>query len=223
MLCSPTSIGGCWAPVIPSAPCRSGICRPGALLSADITDPTIAEAVAAVADADAIVVATPVYQAAYSGLLKVFLDLLPQFAFRGKAVLPIVTGGSPAHVLAVDYALAAGAGQPRCRAHRAGLVRPVIAHPAMGRRRSADRPRIAGPGGPGHRRIPGDPRAPQPGDAVPARVDLPGGAGYRRWRGTPTCRSTGSAVGDPRLQPLLADLIVEYGTRYGRPSPHTPN
>src|SRR5207342_199153 len=32
-------------------------------------------------------------------------DLLPQFAFRGKAVLPIVTGGSPAHVLAVDYAL----------------------------------------------------------------------------------------------------------------------
>src|SRR6478735_12065095 len=76
-----------------------------ALLSADTKDPNIAEAVAAVADADAIVVATPVYQAAYSGLLKVFLDLLPQIAFRGKAVLPIVTGGSPAHVLAVDYAL----------------------------------------------------------------------------------------------------------------------
>ncbi len=76
-----------------------------ALLSADISDPAIAEAAAAVANADAIIVATPVYQAAYSGLLKVFLDLLPQFAFRGKAVLPIVTGGSPAHVLAVDYAL----------------------------------------------------------------------------------------------------------------------
>ena len=116
-----------------------------ALLSADTKDPNIAEAIAAVADADAIVVATPVYQAAYSGLLKVFLDLLPQFAFRGKAVLPIVTGGSPAHVLAVDYALAAGAGQPRCRTHRAGLVRPVIAHSPMARRRSPDRPGVAGP------------------------------------------------------------------------------
>jgi GNAT superfamily N-acetyltransferase len=28
-------------------------------------------------------------------------------------------------------------------------------------------------------------------------------------------------VGDPRLEPLLADLVVEYGTRYGRPSAHT--
>jgi FMN reductase len=78
---------------------------PGPLLAADSSDPEIAEAIEAVAGADALVVATPVYQAAYSGLLKVFLDVLPQFAFRGKSVLPIVTGGSPAHVLAVDYAL----------------------------------------------------------------------------------------------------------------------
>ncbi len=126
-----------------------------ALLSADLKDPTIAEAIAAVADADAIIVATPVYQAAYSGLLKVFLDLLPQFAFRGKAVLPIVTGGSPAHVLAVDYALrpvlanlgAAHVGQ--------GWFVPVIAHPAMGRRRRADRSGVPRPGRPGDRRIPG--------------------------------------------------------------------
>ena len=78
---------------------------PGPLLAADNFDPEIAEAIEAVAAADALVVATPVYQAAYSGLLKVFLDVLPQFAFRGKSVLPIVTGGSPALVLAVDYAL----------------------------------------------------------------------------------------------------------------------
>src|SRR4029078_10564326 len=76
-----------------------------ALLSVDVTDPDNAEAVAAIPEADAIVVATPVYQAAYTGLLNVFLDLLPQFAFRGKAVLPIVTGGSTEHVLAVYYAL----------------------------------------------------------------------------------------------------------------------
>ena len=86
-------------------PAGAGICPLAPCCPPTSRDATIAEAIAAVADADAIVVATPVYQAAYSGLLKVFLDLLPQFAFRGKAVLPIVTGGSPAHVLAVDYAL----------------------------------------------------------------------------------------------------------------------
>jgi FMN reductase len=46
-----------------------------------------------------------VYKAAYTGLLKSFLDLLPQYALAGKTVLPLVTGGTPAHVLAIDYAL----------------------------------------------------------------------------------------------------------------------
>jgi FMN reductase len=58
-----------------------------------------------VAQADVIVVATPVYKAAYSGVLKVFLDVLPQDAFKGKTVLPLATGGSQSHMLAVDYAL----------------------------------------------------------------------------------------------------------------------
>ncbi|MFC4908376.1 NADPH-dependent FMN reductase [Actinomadura gamaensis] len=77
----------------------------GALLAADAGAPGIAEVVQAIADADGVLVATPVYKAAYSGVLKALLDLLPQFALAGKVVLPIMTGGSPAHVLAVDYAL----------------------------------------------------------------------------------------------------------------------
>ncbi|MER5252243.1 MULTISPECIES: NADPH-dependent FMN reductase [unclassified Streptomyces] len=76
-----------------------------ALLSADTSHPAVADAVALVENADALVVGTPVYKAAYSGVLKTFLDLLPQYALRGKPVLPLATGGSPAHVLAVDYAL----------------------------------------------------------------------------------------------------------------------
>jgi FMN reductase len=76
-----------------------------ALVSADATDPAIAEVLAAIADADGLVVASPVYKAAYSGVLKTLLDLLPQFALTGKTVLPVVTGGTPAHVLAIDYAL----------------------------------------------------------------------------------------------------------------------
>ncbi|MBP6896727.1 MAG: NADPH-dependent FMN reductase [Pseudacidovorax sp.] len=75
------------------------------LLAADVSAPAIAQAVAALAEAPAIVVATPVYKAAYSGLLKTFLDLLPQTALKGKTVLPLATGGSPHHMLALDYAL----------------------------------------------------------------------------------------------------------------------
>ncbi len=76
-----------------------------ALLSADAHEPRIAEVVDAIAEADGVVVASPVYKAAYSGVLKTLLDLLPQFALADKVVLPVVTGGSPAHVLALDYAL----------------------------------------------------------------------------------------------------------------------
>ena len=78
---------------------------PQALLLADTAHRSIAAAVHQVQQADALVVATPVYKAAYSGVLKVFLDLLPQAALRGKAVLPLATGGSPHHMLALDYAL----------------------------------------------------------------------------------------------------------------------
>jgi len=76
-----------------------------ALLSLDTDEPSVARALAQVRQADAIVVATPVYKAAYSGLLKAFLDLLPQDGLAGKLVLPLATGGSQSHMLALDYAL----------------------------------------------------------------------------------------------------------------------
>ena len=76
-----------------------------ALLHADTSDPRVAEAVHAVLAADGVVVATPIYKASYSGLLKVFLDLLPQHALDGKVVLPLATGGTLAHLLAIDYGL----------------------------------------------------------------------------------------------------------------------
>ncbi|MGW1838318.1 NADPH-dependent FMN reductase [Streptomyces sp. BBFR2] len=67
--------------------------------------PELRRALDSVGAASGIVVATPVYNAAYSGLLKVFLDLLPRAGLTGKAVLPLMTGGSTAHALAIDYAL----------------------------------------------------------------------------------------------------------------------
>lgn len=58
-----------------------------------------------VAEAPALIVCTPIYKAAYSGGLKTVLDMLPQTGLRGKTVLPLATAGSPAHQLAIDYAL----------------------------------------------------------------------------------------------------------------------
>lgn len=78
---------------------------PQALLLADFGHASIIEAQKRVADASVLVIATPVYKAAYSGILKVFLDVLPQTALKGKTVLPLATGGSPHHMLALDYAL----------------------------------------------------------------------------------------------------------------------
>lgn len=76
-----------------------------ALLGADFRHPAIVEARELFARADGVVVGTPIYKAAYSGVLKALLDLLPQYALTGKTVLPLATGGSTAHVLAIDYAL----------------------------------------------------------------------------------------------------------------------
>ena len=78
---------------------------PAALLAADTTDPAIAAAVELFEQADGVVIATPVFKASYSGLLKTLLDLLPQQALAGKIVLPLVTGGTVAHALVIDYAL----------------------------------------------------------------------------------------------------------------------
>jgi FMN reductase len=77
-------------------------------LSADallgrVTDAALDRAQADVRAADVLVVATPVYRATYSGLLKVFLDLLPNGALTHAVVVPLVTGGGLAHLLAIDH------------------------------------------------------------------------------------------------------------------------
>ena len=78
---------------------------PRALLHGLTEDPSVQRALQAVRDADAVVIATPIYKASFAGVLKAFLDLLPQDGLAGKVVLPIATGGSQSHLLALDYAL----------------------------------------------------------------------------------------------------------------------
>ncbi|MFK3800037.1 NADPH-dependent FMN reductase [Pseudomonas sp. NPDC088444] len=75
------------------------------LLYARFDSPEVVAFIEAVAKADGLLIGTPVYKASFSGALKTLLDLLPERSLHGKVVLPLATGGSIAHMLAVDYAL----------------------------------------------------------------------------------------------------------------------
>jgi FMN reductase len=75
------------------------------LLLARPESPRLQAALGLVERAEGVVVCTPVYKASFTGALKTFLDLLPQLGLTGKVVLPLVTGGTMAHVLVIDYAL----------------------------------------------------------------------------------------------------------------------
>jgi FMN reductase len=52
-----------------------------------------------------VVILTPIYKASYTGILKTYLDLLPQKALEGKIIVPLAVGGSAFHLLAIEYAL----------------------------------------------------------------------------------------------------------------------
>ena len=170
-------------------------------------DPGIASAVEVLEAADAVVVTTPVYKAAYSGLLKVFLDLLPQYALKGKTVLPLATGGTPAHVLAIDYALrpvltSLGAGaigqgwfvlSSHIRLYDGGglLLNPAASVPVY----QVTEAFLA--------TVEGN----QPVESAPVQL-----AAVEAVRARPE---------DPEAAPLLADLVVEYSTRYGLTNQNT--
>ncbi len=58
-----------------------------------------------VASADALIVVTPTFSASYSGLFKMFFDVLDDKALAGKPVLLAATGGTERHSLVLEFAL----------------------------------------------------------------------------------------------------------------------
>jgi FMN reductase len=65
----------------------------------------VQEAIDRLAAADAVIVATPVYKAGISGLLKTFVDILDNDLVVAKPVLLAATGGTPRHALVIDEQL----------------------------------------------------------------------------------------------------------------------
>ena len=68
--------------------------------------PDVDAALDVVRRAAIIAVGTPVYRATYSGLLKVFFDLLEPGALRGRVGIAVASGGSPTHQLAIEHGIA---------------------------------------------------------------------------------------------------------------------
>ncbi len=75
------------------------------LISANFASEKIKYENIQIADADYVIVLTPIFKATYSGILKTYLDLLPQKVLVGKKIIPIAVGGSLAHLLAIEYTL----------------------------------------------------------------------------------------------------------------------
>ena len=65
----------------------------------------LAEAQRKVAQADGLVVVTPVFSASYSGLFKMFFDVLEQGSLDGTPVLVAATAGTARHSLVLEHAL----------------------------------------------------------------------------------------------------------------------
>ena len=65
----------------------------------------LADAVRRVADADAVIAVSPVYTGSYSGLFKMFLDVLEDGTLEGKPVLIAATAGTARHSLVLEFAM----------------------------------------------------------------------------------------------------------------------
>jgi FMN reductase len=71
----------------------------------DWSDPDLTRLTAEVAQSDIAIFASPTYKASYTGLLKAFLDRYPGNGLAGVTAVPVMTGGWPGHLLAVEVHL----------------------------------------------------------------------------------------------------------------------
>lgn len=77
----------------------------GAALHRSQLPAAVEQSIAAIESADALLVASPVYRASYTGLFKHLFDLVHHEALIGTPVLLAATGGSDRHALVIDHQL----------------------------------------------------------------------------------------------------------------------
>jgi FMN reductase len=77
----------------------------GATVQRDSAPWSVDLLLSAIEQSDALVVASPVYKASYTGLLKHLFDLIDPKLLRGRPVLLAATGGSERHALVIEHQL----------------------------------------------------------------------------------------------------------------------
>ena len=77
----------------------------GAAWSRDLLPLPARRIVEAIEGADALIVGSPVYKGAYTGLFKHLFDFVDPAALVGKPVILSATGGGPRHALVVEHSL----------------------------------------------------------------------------------------------------------------------
>ncbi|MFV8380277.1 CE1759 family FMN reductase [Corynebacterium hindlerae] len=69
------------------------------------SSPKLSAAIERTESASALIVVTPIYKASYSGVFKMFFDIIDQKAIIDKPVLMGATAGSPRHSLVLEHAV----------------------------------------------------------------------------------------------------------------------
>jgi FMN reductase len=97
------------------SPSPSGSASPDSRLDIDLADyaprlfdwadEELGRLTASVASSGVAVFASPTYKATYTGLLKAFLDRYGSNGLAGVVAVPVMTGGWPGHLLAVEVHL----------------------------------------------------------------------------------------------------------------------
>ena len=75
------------------------------MVTTGIPTPAVAAAREKVSAADGLIMVSPVFAASYSGLFKMFVDVLDPDSMNAMPVLIAATAGTPRHSLVLDYAM----------------------------------------------------------------------------------------------------------------------
>jgi FMN reductase len=67
--------------------------------------PALQTVIDAVLEADGLIAVSPIFNASYSGLFKLFFDVVEKDGLAGTPVLLAATGGTPRHSLAIEHAM----------------------------------------------------------------------------------------------------------------------
>ena len=76
-----------------------------AMVSGNIPTPGLEAVRRQLAKADGLIAVTPIFTASYSGLFKMFFDLLDKDSLSGMPVLIAATAGTPRHSLVLEHAM----------------------------------------------------------------------------------------------------------------------